>query len=83
MIINKSTSYLATQSMEKEQRIKELKSKCWDITKEKKIDIESFYTSFIEGEYDYDFYEIRYGTYGKYCLTEEEFNILKEGLEYE
>lgn len=81
MIINKSTSYLATQSMEKEQRIKELKSKCWDITKEKEIDIESFYTSFIDGEYDYDFYERRYGTYGKYCLTEEEFNILKDGLD--
>ena len=51
-----------------------------EIIKEKRIDIESFYTSFIEGEYDYNFYEIRYGTYGKYCLTEEEFNLLKEVL---
>ena len=52
----------------------------FNIIKEKRIDIESFYTSFIEGEYDYDFYERRYGTYGKYCLTEEEFNLLKEVL---
>ena len=55
--------------------------KALEIIKEKRIDIESFYTSFIEGEYDYDFYERRYGTYGKYCLTEEEFNLLKEVLE--
>ena len=54
--------------------------KALNIIKEKRIDIESFYTSFIEGEYDYNFYEIRYGTYGKYCLTEEEFNLLKEVL---
>ena len=55
--------------------------KALEIIKEKRVDIESFYTSFIEGEYDYDFYERRYGTYGKYCLTEEEFNLLKEVLE--
>ena len=55
--------------------------KALEIIKEKRIDIESFYSSFIESDYDYDFYERRYGTYGKYCLTEEEFNTLKEGLE--
>lgn len=55
--------------------------KALEIIKEKRIDIESFYTSFIEGDYDYSFYERRYGTYGKYCLTEEEFNTLKEVLE--
>ena len=55
--------------------------KALEIIKGKRIDIESFYTSFIEGDYDYNFYEIRYGTYGKYELTEEEFNILKEVLE--
>lgn len=54
--------------------------KALEIIKEKRIDIESFYTSFIEGEYDYNFYEKRYGTYGKYCLTEEEFDLLKEVL---
>ena len=55
--------------------------KALEIIKEKRIDIESFYTSFIEGDYDYGFYERRYGTYGKYCLTEEEFDLLKEVLE--
>jgi hypothetical protein len=63
-----------------ELKLVEKKLKALEIVKEKRIDIESFYTSFIEGEYDYNFYEIRYGTYGKYCLTEEEFNILKEAL---
>lgn len=60
---------------------KEVNLKALEIIKEKRVDIESFYTSFIEGEYDYDFYERRYGTYGKYCLTQEEFNLLKEVLE--
>lgn len=53
----------------------------FEIIKEKRIDIESFYSSFIESDYDYNFYEKRYGTYGKYELTEEGFNILKEVLE--
>ena len=64
-----------------ELKLVEKKLKALEIIKEKRVDIESFYTSFIEGEYDYDFYERRYGTYGKYCLTEEEFNLLKEVLE--
>lgn len=51
------------------------------IIKEKRIDIESFYTTFIENSYNYNFYEISYGTYGKYKLTQEEFNLLKEVLE--
>lgn len=51
------------------------------IIKEKRIDIESFYTTFIENSYNYSFYEISYGTYGKYKLTQEEFNLLKEVLE--
>ena len=55
--------------------------KALEIIKEKRVDIESFYTSFIEEDCDYGFYERRYGTYGKYCLTEEEFNLLKEVLE--
>ena len=65
-----------------ELKLVENKLKALEIIKEKRIDIESFYSSFIESDYDYDynFYEIRYGTYGKYCLTEEEFNLLKEIL---
>ena len=51
------------------------------IIKEKKVDIESFYTTFIEDDYDYNFYEKRYGTYGKYELTEEEFELLKRWLD--
>ena len=54
--------------------------KALEIIKEKRIDIESFYSSFIESDYDYNFYEKRYGTYGKYELTLEEFNLLKEVL---
>ncbi len=49
--------------------------------KKNRIDIESFYTTFIENDYNYQFYEISYGTYGKYKLTEEEFNSVKETLE--
>lgn len=48
---------------------------------EKRIDLESFYTSFIEGNYDYNFYDIHYGTYGLECLTEEEFELLKRYFE--
>lgn len=49
--------------------------------KKNRIDIESLYTTFIDNAYNYKFYEISYGTYGKYKLTEEEFNLLKEVLE--
>lgn len=59
---------------------KSKKEQAWDIVKENRIDIEAFYTSFIEDESDYDFYERHYGTYGTYCLTEEEFETLKRGL---
>ena len=56
--------------------------KVLEIIKEKRIDLESFYSSFVENDYDYDynFYEKRYGTYGKYELTQEEFDLLKEVL---
>ena len=47
---------------------------------EKRIDLECFYITFIEDNYDYNYYEKMYGTYGKYKLTEEEFNLLKEML---
>ena len=74
------------KAQEPKQYVDELKLvekslKALEIIKEKRIDIESFYSSFIESDYDYNFYEKRYGTYGKYCLTEEEFNLLKEVLE--
>lgn len=52
-----------------------------EILKKNRVDIESFYTTFIDNAYNYKFYEISYGTYGKYKLTEEEFNLLKEVLE--
>ncbi len=55
--------------------------KALEILKKKRIDIESFYTTFIENAYNYNFYVISYGTYGKYKLTQEEFNLLKEVLE--
>jgi len=51
--------------------------KVLEVLFEKRIDLESFYTSFIEGNYDYNFYDIHYGTYGLECLTEEEFDLLK------
>lgn len=52
-----------------------------EILKKNRVDIESFYTTFIDNAYNYKFYEISYGTYGKYKLTEEQFNLLKEALE--
>ena len=80
MIINKSTSYLATQSMEKEQRIKELKSKCWDIVVKKRVDL-VYLRDCIKYRRDEarECYnnQMRVG----YKLTEEEFNTLKEGLD--
>lgn len=54
--------------------------KALEIIKDKRIDIEIFYTFFIEGNRNYSFYDIHYGTYGEYCLTETEFDLLKEVL---
>lgn len=53
------------------------------ILKEKRIDLEGFYTMFVEDNFDYNYYVNRYGTYGLKCLTEEEFNTLKEYFKYE
>lgn len=58
----------------------QVKAMAWDIVKEKRIDIESFYTSFIERDFNYDFYSSFYGSYGRAKLTKEEFNLLKEVL---
>ncbi len=55
--------------------------KVLEIAFKKRIDLESFYSSFVENDYDYNFYEKRYGTYGKYELTEEEFELLKSYFE--
>lgn len=52
--------------------------KALEIIKKKRIDIESFYITFIEDNFDYNHYEKFCGTYGLECLTEEEFNLLKE-----
>lgn len=64
-----------------DKAIVEKELEAFEIIKEKRIDIESFYITFIENAYNYNFYEISYGTYGKYKLTQEEFNLLKEVLE--
>lgn len=55
--------------------------KVLEIIKEKRIDIESFYSSFIERDFNYYFYSSWYRGYGRNKLTEEEFNLLKEVLE--
>ena len=55
--------------------------KILEIIKEKRIDIESFYSSFIEREFTYDFYSSFYGSYGRNKLTKEEFNLMIEVLE--
>ena len=57
-----------------------LKTTCWNIVKAKRIDIESFYTSFIERDFNYDFYASFYGTYGRNKLTKEEFDTLRKGM---
>ena len=57
------------------------KARAFEIIKEKRIDIESFYSSFIERDFNYDFYSSFYGSYGRDKLTKEEFNLLKEVLE--
>jgi len=51
--------------------------KVLEIVFEKRIDLERFYVTFIENDYDYNYYEEMYGTYGKYKLTEKEFELLK------
>lgn len=50
------------------------------IIKEKRVDIESFYKTFIEDDFNYLDYQIMYGTYGLELLTEEEFDLLKRWL---
>lgn len=44
----------------------------------KRIDLESFYSTFVKDDLDYKYYEKYYGTYGLEKLTKEEFNLLKE-----
>ena len=42
-----------------------------------RIDIESFYTMFVECNLDYKYYKEFYENYGLQQLTEAEFNLLK------
>ena len=46
----------------------------------KRIDLESFYSTFVKDDLDYKYYEKYYGTYGLEKLTQEEFLLLKEVL---
>ena len=55
--------------------------KALEIIKKKRIDIESFYSSFIERDFNYNFYSSWYRGYGRNKLTEEEFDTLNEVLE--
>lgn len=64
---------LAKHYLEEQQRVLE-------IIKKKRIDIESFYKTFIEDDFNYLDYQIMYGTYGLELLTEEEFDLLKRWL---
>ena len=64
-----------------ELKLVEKSLKALEIIKDKRIDIESFYSSFIERDFNYDFYSSWYRGYGRNKLTEEEFNLLKEVLE--
>lgn len=46
---------------------------------EKRVDLESFCTVFIDnGYYSYNYYEETWGMYGEYKLTEEEFDTVKK-----
>lgn len=54
--------------------------KVLSIIKEKRVDIESFYKTFIEDDYNYLDYQIMYGTYGLELLTKEEFDLLMRWL---
>lgn len=56
------------------------KARAFEIIKEKRIDIDSFYSSFIERDFNYDFYSSFYGSYGRNKLTKEEFNLMIEVL---
>ena len=70
--------------IEKNKQLKEENAKykkLLDIIRKKRVDIESFYKTFIEDNYDYNDYKICYGTYGLELLTEEEFALLKRWLE--
>ena len=49
----------------------------------KRIDLESFYSTFVKDDLDYKYYEKYYGTYGLEKLTQEEFDLLKKQLNYE
>lgn len=44
----------------------------------KRIDLESFYSTFVKDNLDYKYYEKYYGTYGLEKLTQEEFELLKK-----
>ena len=44
----------------------------------KRIDLESFYSTFVKDDLDYKYYEKHYGTYGLEKITQQEFNTLKE-----
>ena len=44
----------------------------------KRIDLESFYSTFVKDDLDYKYYEKYYGTYGLEKLTKEEFDLLRE-----
>lgn len=63
-----------------ENELLEKKARAFEIIKEKRIDIESFYSSFIERDFTYDFYSSFYGSYGRNKLTKEEFNLMIEVL---
>lgn len=67
------------KAQEQEKENAELR-KILSIVKEKRIDLESFYITFIEKEYHYNYYKIMYGTYGKFKLTQQEFDLLKRWL---
>ena len=49
----------------------------------KRIDLESFYSTFVKDDLDYKYYEKYYGTYGLEKLIQEEFDLLKKQLNYE
>ena len=55
--------------------------KILSIILKKRIDLESFYSTFIKDNLSYKYYEKYYGTYGLEKLTKEEYDILKEVLE--
>lgn len=76
-----ATTYNYLEIIEQSLLKTQEQEKVLEIVFEKRIDLESFYATFIENDYDYNYYEEMYGTYGKYKLTEEEFNLLKRYFE--